>query len=216
MCLRRYATVSIKRSEDGSADTGQSRDSPRHHSAEGQTPIAGLQRSGKGISIPFHYDLLLLSPDREIKFEDIVGTPATITIFLSDKPGATPSPDGGPRKRIINGIIGSFTAADITNQYASYQATLVPQLWKLTRNADCRIFQDQSAVDIIKSILKENNVNFTEGSALTAGRYQTRGNTASSTARPTSTSSPATDAEEEGIFYLFEHSAMPATASGNT
>src|SRR5215469_8611399 len=94
----------------------------------------------EGIAMPFHFDLILRSLNQEIKLDDVVGRPATIKMVLPDS-----------QFRFIDGIISSFVIGDQTvfkpagepNSFTltSYQAALVPQLWILTRNQDCRIFQ---------------------------------------------------------------------------
>ena len=152
----------------------------------------------EGVSIPFHYDLSMLSLDKSIKFEDIVGQPATIKVVLPDD-----------KERFIDGIFNSFTQCGIAGEFASYQATLVPRLWMLTRNADCRIFQDQSALEIIQAILKENGVNNTGDGRLTAGRYQKREYCVQYS--ETDFHFVSRLMEEEGIYYFFTHDSSSHT-----
>lgn len=114
----------------------------------------------EGIAMPFHFDLVLRSLDPAIRFDQVVGQPVTIKMLLADD-----------KVRFIDGIISTFTEMDQTlfkpagqdqSQFSltCYQATLVPKLWILTRNHDCRIFQQRTVPFIINTILKENGVQF--------------------------------------------------------
>ena len=146
----------------------------------------------EGISIPFHFDLLLLSTDFAVSPRTVIGKSATIMTKLP-----------GEQERFINGIVTSFTQSDLSDrELATYQATLAPQLWMLTRNADCRIFQGQTVPQIIEAILKENNaLQFAD--RLTSGRYQPREYCVQYS--ETDFHFISRLMEEEGIFYFFEH-----------
>src|SRR5215468_7033898 len=75
------------------------------------------------LSRPFHFRLELLA-EHPVKFEDVLGRPATVRL---DVPGC-PS-------RVINGIIsrlacaGPVAARRGSASFIRYRADLVPQLW---------------------------------------------------------------------------------------
>ena len=85
----------------------------------------------EAISRLFHFELNLLSANHNIKFEDIVGKNATISMVLSD---------GSPR--FINGIISSFSQqrgggeTESSLNLSFYSAKMVPWLWLLTRTSE--------------------------------------------------------------------------------
>ena len=148
----------------------------------------------EGVSTPFHFDLTVNSLNKDIQFEQIVGKPATIKIVLPKD-----------QDRFINGVISSFTlsgVSGVSNEFAIYQATLVPRLWILTRNSDCRIFQKQSVLEIIDTILKENKVSPVIP-RVDASRYKPREYCVQYT--ETDFNFISRLMEEEGIFYYFEH-----------
>ena len=97
----------------------------------------------EGISHLFSYDLDLLAYDNDsISFDDIVGQKVSIKIQL---------PDGSPR--YISGYVSRFIQGKTDERlFTHYRAQVVPWLWFLTREADCRIFQNMTAPDIISKI----------------------------------------------------------------
>lgn len=99
----------------------------------------------EGISQLFQLDLDLLSPNGEIKPQDIVG----------DKVGIIVQPEGEP-ERFFHGYVKSFQYAGLEKRglYA-YKAEVVPWFWFLSKRTDCRIFQNQSVQEIIESIFGE-------------------------------------------------------------
>ncbi|MEJ7619146.1 MAG: type VI secretion system tip protein TssI/VgrG, partial [Pyrinomonadaceae bacterium] len=144
----------------------------------------------EGVSVPFRFDLRLHSEDRNIKFDAVVGQPATVRINLAD--GSA---------RYINGIISQFTQGGASQRFAHYSATLVPWLWLLTRTSDCRIFQNKSAIDIIQQIFKEYG--FADYRLKLQGAPEEREYCVQY--RETDFNFVSRLLEEEGIFYFFEH-----------
>jgi len=93
----------------------------------------------------FEYNLELFSHNEEINIDDILGQAVTVLFDV-----------GGDEVRYFNGIVSSFSqTGQLTDAGATYQATLRPWLWFLTRTADCRIFQGKSVPDIIKQIFDD-------------------------------------------------------------
>jgi type VI secretion system secreted protein VgrG len=100
-------------------------------------------RGHEGISRLFSFELELLAYENDsISFNDIVGQNVTITIRL---------PDGAPR--YINGYVSRFSQGGTDERFFThYYAQVTPWLWFLTRQADCRIFQNMTAPDIISQV----------------------------------------------------------------
>lgn len=89
----------------------------------------------------FSFELELASTRGDIKIADVLGTSMTVVLDL---------PEGG--ERYFNGIVTRFAYRGWRDGMASYEAVLHPALWLLTRSSNCRIFQDKSAVDIVKAV----------------------------------------------------------------
>lgn len=94
------------------------------------------------ISQCFRYETGLVSKDIDIKPEDILGTPATITLRADSA------------KRFFHGIIAEFAFHEYREEYAHYRVVLRPWLWFLTNRSDNRIFQKKSVVEIVEEVFK--------------------------------------------------------------
>ncbi len=97
-----------------------------------------------GLSELGEYKLELLSEKADLAIDDVLGQPLTVSLDI-----------GADLVREFNGIVTRFAVAGRAGRYAAYRATVRPWLWLLTRSADCRIFQDQDAVAIIKTIFEK-------------------------------------------------------------
>ncbi len=88
------------------------------------------------ISQCFRYETGLISKDIDIKPEDILGTPVTITLRTESA------------KRFFHGIVAEFAFHEYREEYAHYRVVLRPWLWFLTNRSDNRIFQKKSVVEM--------------------------------------------------------------------
>lgn len=100
----------------------------------GEEQISGL----------FHFQLEMVSEDQKLDFSSIVGKNVTVTLLLNDG-----------TKRYINGIVGRFIQEDSNIRLTTYYADLYPWFWLLTKTRDCRIFQNKSVPQIIKSVFDD-------------------------------------------------------------
>lgn len=139
---------------------------------------------------PFTFELELLSEDHNIKFEDIVGQNVTIRFEISKD-----------KTRYFNGYVSRFTQTPGAARLAQYRATVVPWLWFLTRTADCRIFQEMKAPDIIKQVFRD--LGFTDFEDRLSGTYQQWEYCVQY--RETDFNFVSRLMEQEGIYYFFEH-----------
>lgn len=149
------------------------------------------------ISDIFEYQLDLLSSNLDIKPQDIVGKQVTIKINT-------------PEVRYINGHINSFTLGDISSELDSlrtYNATLIPWLWFLSKRKDCRIFQKKSAVDIIKSVISDSG--YSDYKIQTSGTYLVRDYCVQY--NETDYDFIHRLLQEEGISYYFRHTSSTHT-----
>jgi type VI secretion system secreted protein VgrG len=152
-----------------------------------------LLRGFKGtesISRLFRFELDLLSENSSISFPDMVGKNVTISLK---------QPDGS--YRYLNGIISRFAQHATEEQFTSYSAEMVPWLWFLTRNADCRIFQNKTVPDIITQVFSD--LGFNDYTNSLQGSYDSREYCVQY--RESDFNFVSRLMEEYGIFYFFKH-----------
>ena len=135
-------------------------------------------------------EIELYSDDHAVKFEDIVGTNATVELDM---------PNG--KKRYFNGLVSRFVQDEHERTYAVYRATLVPWLWMLTRTSDCRIFQKMKVPDIIEEVFKGHG--FKDYKLKLSGSYCEWDYCVQY--RETDFNFVSRLMEQEGIYYFFEH-----------
>ena len=155
----------------------------------------------ESISRLFQIDLDLLSPKGGIEFNKIVGEGVAISIELE-----------GGGKRHFHGFVSSFAQGGIVQgtgvkgeavRLVAYHAQVVPWLWFLTRNADCRIFQDKTVPDILQQVFKDRG--FSDFKVELHGSFEPRNYCVQY--RETDFNFVSRLMEEEGIAYWFEHHA---------
>ena len=105
---------------------------------ESMTASGGLSQLGE-------IQLDLVSPKSDLKPQDLLGKPVTVTVQLRDD-----------SKRHFNGFVTRFGIGANRGRWFGYRATVHPWLWFLTRTADCRIFQDKSVPDIVKDVFHDS------------------------------------------------------------
>jgi len=149
----------------------------------------------EGISHLFSYELDLLAHEHaSIAFKDVVGKKVSISIQLTD---------GKPR--YINGYVSRFTQGETDERYFThYHAQVVPWLWFLTRQADCRIFQNLAVPDIISQVF--NLFDFKDFRLSLKSSYPKLEYCVQY--RETSFNFVSRLMEEFGIFYYFDHSTQ--------
>jgi type VI secretion system secreted protein VgrG len=82
------------------------------------------------------------SEDANIAVADVLGKSLDVILTTSD----------GRGKRYFNGIVTRFSQTGWRDNFVTYEATVHPGLWLLTRASNCRIFQDDSVTDIVKQV----------------------------------------------------------------
>ncbi len=145
----------------------------------------------EGLSQLFHFKLEMISDNNSVAATDLLGKNVTFSVQLADE---------SPRN--FNGIVSRFLAGDEDeNGRRSYRAQIVPWLWFLTRNSDCRIFQEMTAPEIIEQIFKDRG--FTDYKLKLSGSHAKREYCVQH--QETDFNFVSRLMEEEGIFYYFEH-----------
>ncbi len=144
----------------------------------------------EAISRLFQFELDLLSENRSISFDNLVGKSVTLRVTLADG-----------SNRYWNGVVSRFSQGSYEKGFTQYHAVMVPWLWFLSRTADCRIFQNKKAPDIIQQIFKD--LNFSDYKLQLYGSFVEREYCVQY--RETDFNFVSRLMEEEGIFYFFEH-----------
>jgi len=122
--------------------------------------------------------------------KDLMGTKATVTLMIDES-----------AKRHFNGHVVRCVQGASRGRYAVYHLELRPWLWFLTRSADCRIFHEKTAVEILDTVfLDYSGVQIEK--KLTA-TYHKR--TFCAQYRETDFDFVSRLMEEEGIYYFVKH-----------
>jgi type VI secretion system secreted protein VgrG len=135
-------------------------------------------------------DLDMLSPDENLALDDLLGRGFSVELVLD-----------GDSSRFFHGVVAECAQIGRLGRYARYTAKVVPWLWLLTRTSDCRIFQQQSVPDIIKSVFREHGTADFEDSL--NGSYSPRDYCVQY--METDFEFVSRLMEEEGIYYFFKH-----------
>ncbi len=144
----------------------------------------------ESISRLFRFELDLLSDNSSISFPDIIGKNVTISLKQPDE-----------SYRYINGVISRFAQHATEEQFTAYSAEMVPWLWLLTRNADCRIWKNKSVPDIIIEVF--NDLGFNDYTNSLQSSYDPLEYCVQY--RESSFNFVSRLMEECGIFYFFKH-----------
>lgn len=145
----------------------------------------------EAVSELFHFELELYSRDRRIDFSEIMGQGIQFGIQLYEE----------GKERVFNGRVARFVQMPSISRLARYRAHVVPWLWFLSRTADCRIFQQQTAREIADQIFKEHGFSdfeFNVQGSLKKREYCVQ-------YRETALAFVMRLFEEEGMFFYFRH-----------
>ena len=151
--------------------------------------VAGFSGS-EAISSPFSFHVDLLSENDSIDLKTLIGTNVTLRVAQADD-----SP------RFWNGHISGITQGWKGSVFTAYRAEIVPWLWFLGNRSDCRIFQNKTAVDIIREVFED--LGFQDFVFRLHGSFPKRDYCVQY--RETDLNFVSRLMEEEGIFYFFEH-----------
>jgi type VI secretion system secreted protein VgrG len=147
--------------------------------------------TSSGLSLLGDMQLGLLSEKADLKPDDLLGKPVTVTVALRDD-----------TKRHFHGYVTRFGIGAHRGRYFGYQATVRPWLWFLSRTSDCRIFQEQSVPDIVKSVFEDHGIADFEFKLFRSYRKWTY----CVQYRESDFNFIARLLEHEGIYWYFKHS----------
>ncbi|WDU49223.1 type VI secretion system tip protein VgrG [Taylorella equigenitalis] len=157
-------------------------DSLRFLSLKGKDELSNL----------FEYRVQAVAEDKPIDQTQLLGTDVSIEI------------DTEKSLRYINGMISSVRKVsekiEDARKYFIYEFTVVPHLWYSTQTNNSRIFQEMTAVDVVKKVLEDYDV-YIENKLFESYRkwnYCVQYN-------ETDFSFVSRLLEHEGIYYWFRH-----------
>jgi type VI secretion system secreted protein VgrG len=106
--------------------------------------VVAAVRGREAISELFQFEVQAAwQPADPLDFAALLGQKVTLTIAIRDG------------KRYINGIVAGITQEGRDPLFTHYRITIVPSLWLLTRVSHCRIHQNLSVPDIVKSVIRQ-------------------------------------------------------------
>jgi type VI secretion system secreted protein VgrG len=116
-------------------------------------PVAGVElvlreMSGtEALGRPFKYDLEVLADAEHLNLDldDLLGQSMTVRVELPDD-----------KLRYFNGLIDEASCSGMYGQKGSFQLTLRPWFWFLSKKSHCRIFQNENVVGIVKKVFEDN------------------------------------------------------------
>ena len=145
---------------------------------------------GEELGRLFDYQLQLASTDANIDLNQLLGKPMGLSVKLDS---------GGQRH--FHGIVARCSQNIDTGQFASYEVTLRPWLWLLSRTSDCRIFQNLTVPQIIKQVFRD--LGFSDFEDALSRPYREWEYCVQY--RETSFDFVSRLMEQEGIYYFFRH-----------
>jgi type VI secretion system secreted protein VgrG len=159
------------------------------------TPFAGkvlILRQAKyaeQLGMPFEMDVELVSRDESLSFKDILGKNVTVCLETQES------------NRYFNGIVTGFKQKENLDGNAVYAATIRPWLWLLSLSQHCRIYQQKSYPEIIKSVFEE--MGFSDYEDKLTGKYPKQEFVVQY--NETDLNFVSRMMQQEGIFYFFKH-----------
>jgi type VI secretion system VgrG family protein len=148
-------------------------------------------RAKEELSRQFEYELYLLSPNRDINLDDVLGKSVTVKLELDDE-----------KVRSFSGYVTRLALVGMHGRYYAYRAMVRPWLWMLTRTTNCRIFQEKNVPDILKEVFAKHSgiadVKFELTESYSPWDYCVQ-------YRETDFDFVSRLMEHEGIYYFFKH-----------
>lgn len=107
-----------------------------------------VQFSGiEGISLPYEFEIMLVSDSVDIDLDEVMAYPVKFTIHRKDGDDVD-----------FHGILDSFDQLHKYNEYVFYRAHLVPRLWWLSITHHNQVCLNKTVPDIIALALKDSGL----------------------------------------------------------
>ena len=144
----------------------------------------------EAVSRLFSFQLdLLAENETDIAFDKLLGQKITVRLDLLERD-----------KRYFSGICNRVSQGERDDVFTCYRMEIVPELWKTTKKAQSRIFQQMSVPDILKKVLEGLDVTYE-----IQGTFHPRDFCVQY--RETDFNFASRLMEEEGIYYFFKHTS---------
>jgi type VI secretion system secreted protein VgrG len=138
----------------------------------------------------FDFNVTLYSLGHDVDIESLLGTEASVEVRL-----------GLSTPRYFSGIVCEVNQRGTSGRYVVYHVRLRPWLWLLSYSSNCRIFQNETALDIVRKIFAEHNPNWSAEKlfqSVESREYCVQ-------YRESDLHYVSRLLEDEGIYYFFEH-----------
>jgi type VI secretion system secreted protein VgrG len=145
----------------------------------------------EGLSELFEYRIEALSEKADIDFDKAIGQKCGVKVKLYG------------RERNFSGILVEAQWLGVRNDFYLYRLVLRPWLWLLSHKADCRIWLDKKAPEIIKEVFSDAGFTDFESKLTDEGSYPKREYCVQY--RETDLNFVCRIMEKEGIYYYFKH-----------
>ncbi len=170
------------------------------HFAELDSPfgpdlLLGQLTAQEALSEPFTYSVLGLSPKPNLKFDDLLGQHITVRLHQNSALLAEP--------RYFDGIVEQVSLVGQSGRFFQYLITARPWFWFLSQTQDCKVFQNQTVLEIIETVLADHpiaKIDVRTTTAFTPWVYCVQ-------YRESDFNFLSRLMEQEGIYYFFEHDA---------
>jgi type VI secretion system secreted protein VgrG len=144
----------------------------------------------EAISQLFGFELDLLAENStDIPFDKLLGKKVTVHLSLFD---------GGNRP--FSGICQEISEGARDETFTAYRMQVVPEIWLLSKNTQCRIYQQVSVPEILKDVFTGLDVDFQLDGTYLARDFCVQ-------YRESDLDFASRLMEEEGIYYFFRHAA---------
>lgn len=154
----------------------------------------------EAISQPFQFNVEVVCQQGTVDPNQLLYQPACVTLQANGNP-----------IRYFHGIVQSVSAgapvrsASTADTYTVYNLVLVPKLWFMSQTVDCRVYETQSATDILNAMFGDIGLTDLSGPpSATSRQYTVQYN-------ETDLHFATRLMEEEGWFYFFQHTASAHT-----
>lgn len=150
----------------------------------------------EAINEPFSVTVDMVSDRKAIAGNELLAKPVCVAIAFDT--------ESSVQTRYLHGLVRAFWATGGAGlDRWGYTAEIVPSLWFLKQTEDCRIWQNKSAIDVVRAVFDDNGISDIEWSV-----------TGTPATRETITQFNESDfdfimrlLDEEGCFYFFKHSS---------
>jgi type VI secretion system secreted protein VgrG len=158
----------------------------------GKDVLAAVRFDGaESLSELFEFRIEALSEQSNLDFDKAIGNNCSLTF----KSYADPD-------RVFNGVLVEAQGVGAQAGLNLYRLTLRPWLWLLSRTSDCRIFENQNAIDIIKKVFSDRG--FSDYRVATTGSFPELEYCVQY--RETDLAFVCRLMEQHGVYYFFEYS----------